>query len=97
MKKLLFIPFCILIYCAWFTPRPSSQFVSSTDVLAVSSDSASVGVADNFWRNAFFRNQNLAYRAEAPSTNASFGTVWASTDGHLYYTNSSGVSTQLDN
>lgn len=80
---------------AYPVPVPSSVFVASQDIVATSSDSHSVGVSGNFWRNGFFRNVYLPYRAEAPSVVASMGVVYASTDGNLYFKNAAGSSEKI--
>lgn len=97
-KKLTYFILIVLSACfsvAWFSPAPKTSFIASRDVIAVSSDSHSVGTSGNYWQNTYQRNAYLKYRAEAPSTIASYGTVWASTDGHVYFTNAAGTSTKL--
>lgn len=80
---------------AWPTPYPTSRFIASQDVLPASSDSHSVGQTGNFFRNGYFRNTYMPYRAEVPSTVSSMGVVFASTDGELYFTNAAGTTEKI--
>lgn len=97
-KALLFVVLGVYIppIChAWPTPYPSSRFIASQDVLPASSDSHSVGQTGNFFRNGYFRNTYMPYRAEVPSTVTSMGVVFASTDGELYFTNAAGTTEKI--
>lgn len=98
MRLVLFILFLISLPFtahAWFTPLPSTNQIASTDILASSSDSYSLGLSGNVWQNAYVRNQYFPYRAEKPTNIASFGVVYASTDGSLYFRNAAGTNTKI--
>lgn len=96
MRKLLFLTILASLFnIAWITPRPTSQFIASMDVLPATTDTHSVGINTNFWENGYFQNIVLPYRISPPTNIASRGIVWASTDKELYFTDSDGTSTQI--
>lgn len=97
MKKVFYLIGLLLLTCGWYSPSNPSQQVASMDVLAVSTDSASVGNSTDVWLNSYIRRQRMPYSATAPTNIASFGTVWASTDNHVYYTDATGTTTKMDN
>ena len=80
---------------AWFTPRPTTQFTASMDVQAPSTDTHAVGTETVYWRNGYFRHQNLRYRTGAPTQISSYGILWASNDNTLWFTDAAGTSTQV--
>lgn len=98
-KKIAFFLVVISLFSvkayAWPTPFPSSRQIASQDILPASSDSHSVGQTSNFFRNGYMRNVYLPYRAEVPTNVTSMGTVFASTDGNLYFRNAAGNTEKI--
>ena len=74
----------------WFSPRTSTNLTASQDVLASSSDTHNVGTSGNIWKNSYLRREYIKESGPAPTTIASFGVVWVSTDNNLYFTNDAG-------
>ena len=97
MRMLLLISLLAvsMIFCAYLTPRPRSQFTASMDVVATSSDSHALGTTSNLWRDSYVRNQYLPYRAESATNGTSRGVLYAKTDGKLYFRNATGTETAI--
>lgn len=90
--------FLILAVCniGWYGPKTSNALTASQDVVANSSDTHAVGTSANYWRRGFFAYHYMSEHLNPPAAVSSFGVVWVSTDNHLYFTNDSGSSTQID-
>lgn len=80
----------------FFGPRTSTGLTASQDVLANSSDSHSVGTNSNYWKTSFTAYQYLSYHHNQPTTVASFGVIYVSLDGNIYFVNGSGTRFSLD-
>jgi hypothetical protein len=90
----------ILLAClsiGWYSPKTQSNQTASQDVLASSSDTHNIGTPANLWHNGYFRYTTFGYTIVAPAAVASYGGIFASTDGHIYYRNAAGTTTQMDN
>lgn len=81
---------------AWVTPRASTNAVASTDVLAASTDSYSVGSSTDVWRNGYFSRAWLKEQSTPPSAATGFGTIFASSDNNVYFMDESGTTTRLN-
>lgn len=98
MRKFSFLALLALAFLqfGFFGPRTSTGLTASQDVLANSSDSHSVGVSSNYWRNSFTAYQYMSYHHNQPATVASFGIIYVSLDGNIYYVDGSGTRYSLD-
>ena len=97
MKLISFVFIALLAFSniAWYSPRTSTNLTASQDVLASSTDTHSVGTSGNIWKNSYLRREYIKESGPTPTTIASFGVVWVSTDNNLYFTNDAGSSEKI--
>jgi len=85
-----------LLSIGWFSPGSNTNTTASSDFLATSSDTFSVGDSSNIWKHGYFRYLDLSQSTVPETPLASHGHIYVSTDDHIYYINSAGTKTQLD-
>lgn len=93
--KYIFLALIPFVLCGAYPPINYNSNTASSDVLANSSDTHSLGVLSDYWKESYVAYMRIPHHMVPPTSVTSFGVLYVSTDKSLRFRKDDGSETVL--